>query len=293
MAAARRWYNATMAGDARVILVTGSTDGIGKQTALELAQAGCRVIVHGRNRPRVEAALADLRAKVPTGDFDGVSFDLGSMAAVRAGAAAVAAKAPVLHVLLNNAGVYAAERVLTEDGIELTLAVCHVGHFLLTELLMPQLKAGAPARVVNVSSIAHTRGTIHLDDLSMARTFSGYGAYAQAKLANVMHARSLAQRHPARELAAYSLHPGVIGTKLLREGFGPVRGGTVEQGARMLVTLALAEPGDDGPGATGAIDAPSGGYFSDGVPTPPGANALDDTVAEALWQATARLAGLA
>lgn len=270
-----------MARDARVILVTGSTDGIGKETALALARAGARVIVHGRNRPRVEQAMADVRAAVPTADVDGVSFDLGSMSAVRAGAAEVSRLAPRLDALVNNAGIFVNERLLTQDGAELTFAVSHLGAFLLTELLTPNLRAAAPGRVINVSSIAHTRGTIYLDDLTLARNFTGYTAYAQAKLANVMHARSLAERHPAAELAAYSLHPGVIATKLLREGFGPVRGATAEQGARTPVMLALADE----------IDAPSGSYFSEGSPTPPGAAAQDDQVRRALWSASERLVG--
>jgi len=265
------------------MLVTGSTDGIGKQTALELARGGARVVVHGRNRPRVEQAIAELRAAVPGAELEGVSFDLGSLASVRKAAVGIAEKHPAIHVLVNNAGVYSQERILTEDGIELTLAVCHAGHFLLTQLLTPQLLAGAPARVINVASIAHTRGVIHLDDLSLARGFSGYAAYAQAKLANVMHARALAERHPADAIAAYSLHPGVIGTKLLREGFGPVRGGTLAQGARTSVTLALSAE----------IDARSGSYFSEGTPTPPAAAALDDDVGRALWAASERMTGLA
>ena len=275
-----------MSPDARVMLVTGSTDGIGKETALALARAGVRVIVHGRSRPRVEQAVADIRAATPDAQVDGVSFDLGSMSSVRTGAAQVAQLTPVLHALINNAGIFANERVVTEDGIELTLAVSHVGHFLLTELLTPQLRAAAPGRVINLSSIAHTRGTIHLDDLTLARNFTGYTAYAQAKLANVIHARSLAERHSADKIVAYSLHPGVVSTKLLREGFGPVRGATVAQGAAMPVKLALA-------GSPDLVDAPSGSYFSEGTPTPPGAAALDERVARALWTASEQLAGLA
>jgi NAD(P)-dependent dehydrogenase (short-subunit alcohol dehydrogenase family) len=272
-----------MSRDARVMLVTGSTDGIGKQTALELARAGAHVIVHGRNRPRVDAAVAELRGQVPDASIDGVSFDLASLSSVRTGAAQVAALAPALHVLINNAGIFASERVVTDDGVELTFAVSHLGHFLLTELLTPQLRAAAPARVINVSSIAHTRGTIHLDDLTLQRSFTGYTAYAQAKLANVMHARALAERHSPSAIAAYSLHPGVVSTKLLREGFGPVRGASVAQGAATAVKLALAED----------LDAPSGGYYSEGTPTQPGSAALDDRVGRALWTVSEQLSGLA
>lgn len=267
----------------RVVLVTGSTDGIGRQTALALARAGQHVIVHGRTRPKVDAAVALVREQVPAAEVEGVSFDLGSMASVRKGAAEIAQKFPALDVLINNAGIFASERVVTEDGIELSLAVNHVGPFLLTHLLTPLLERGAPARVVNVASIAHTRGRIHLDDLTLARGFTGYAAYAQSKLAQVMHALSLAERRAPTVIAAYSLHPGVIATKLLREGFGPVRGASVEDGARTAVMLATAE----------TIDQPSGGYFSEGVAAPVASAALDESVRGALWAASERLAGIA
>jgi len=267
----------------RTALVTGSTDGIGKATAIALAQAGLRVIVHGRSRPKVERAIADVAAAAPGATVEGVSFDLGSLASVRKGAAEVAAKVDALHVLINNAGIFAAERVLTGDGIEATLAVNHVGHFLLTELLTPQLTAAAPARVIIVSSIAHTRGRIHLDDLTLERAFSGYAAYAQSKLANVMHALDLAGRHDPAVISAYSLHPGVISTKLLREGFGPVRGASVTQGATHAVWLAT-QP---------ALEEPSGTYFSEGQVAPPAAAALEVAVRDGLRVATERLAGLA
>lgn len=267
----------------RTVLVTGSTDGIGKATALALAKAGMRVIVHGRSRPKVDRALAELQAAVPGADLDGVSFDLGSLASTRKGAEEVQKKAPQLHVLINNAGIFAAERVLTGDGIEATLAVNHVGHYLLTHLLTPQLEAAAGARIVILSSIAHTRGRIHLDDLTLERAFSGYAAYAQSKLANVMHALDLAARFDPEKIAAYSLHPGVISTKLLREGFGPVRGASVTQGSAVPVMLATAEK----------VEEPSGTYWSEGQVAPVASAANDVTVRDALRAATERMAGIA
>lgn len=275
----------------RVAVVTGSTDGIGRQTALELARLGLHVIVHGRSRPKVEAAVAALREQLATesgnpGPVDGVSFDLGSLVSVRRGAAELAERFGELHALVNNAGIFANERVVTGDGIELTLAVNHVGPFLLTHLLSPLLERGArtfPARVINVASIAHTRGRIHLDDLQLERSFTGYAAYAQSKLANVMHALSLAERWAPSVLSAFAIHPGVVQTKLLRDGFGPVRGITVEEGARTSIRLASAAD----------VDAPSGTYFSEGVAAPVASAALDDDTRAALWLASERMAGLA
>ncbi|HEY1557135.1 MAG TPA: SDR family NAD(P)-dependent oxidoreductase [Kofleriaceae bacterium] len=270
----------------RCVLVTGSTDGIGRATARELAARGLRVIVHGRSKPKVDAALAALRGEVPGGEVEGVAFDLGTLAGVRRGAQAVLELAPELHVLVNNAGIFATERVVTDDGIEASFAVNYLGPFLLTELLAPRLEAsaagGVPSRVIDVASIAHTRGRIHLDDLTLANGWTGYAAYAQSKLANVMHALSLAERRDPGKLVAYSLHPGVIATKLLRQGFGPVQGQGAEQGSRTSVRLAAGE----------SVDEPSGTYFSEGTPVQPAVAARDASVRAELWDASLRLAKL-
>jgi NAD(P)-dependent dehydrogenase (short-subunit alcohol dehydrogenase family) len=256
-------YTRSMAGGS-VVLITGSTDGIGKQAATDLARAGHHVVVHGRNRPRVDAAVAAVRAAAPEASVDGLSFDLGSLAAVRTGAAAIAQRFPTLAVLVNNAGIFATERVVTEDGVEATLAVNYLGHFLLTELLRPQLRAAGGGLVVHVSSVAHTRGRLHLDDLTMASAWTGYAAYAQSKLAQVMHVLDLANLAGDDGLRALAVHPGVIDTKLLRQGFGPVRGASLATGARALTQLV-----------TGELVPASGSYLADGVVVAPTAVASD------------------
>jgi NAD(P)-dependent dehydrogenase (short-subunit alcohol dehydrogenase family) len=257
----------------RVALVTGSTDGIGRSVARQLAAAGMRVIVHGRSKPKVDATLEALRGELPGADLDGVSFDVGTLAGVHRGAEQLA-KLDV-HVLVNNAGIFANERVVTSDGIEMTFAVNHVGPFLLTELL-----AGKLDRVVNVASIAHTRGRMHFDDLTFERGYTGYAAYAQSKLANVMHAMALHDHHA--NLTAYSVHPGAVATKLLRAGFGPIAGATPEQGARTISRLASAI----------TVEDPTGTYYSDGVATPPSAAARDASARAQLWDVSMRLAKL-
>src|SRR5258706_8571214 len=127
----------------RVALVTGSTDGIGRQTARQLAAGGFKVLVHGRSKTKVDLAVAKLREELPGGELDGVAFDLGTLAGVRRGAEAVLALAPELHVLVNNAGIFAAERLINEDAIEITFAVNHVAAFLLSELLVARLETSA------------------------------------------------------------------------------------------------------------------------------------------------------
>ncbi len=269
----------------RVALVTGSTDGIGRQTARQLAAKGLKVIVHGRSKAKVDATLASLREELPGGEFDGVSFDIGRLAEVRRGAEQVLELAPKLHVLVNNAGIFASERVITSDDVELTFAVNYLGPFLLTELLGPRLTdsaEGMPSRVINVSSVAHTRGRIHFDDLQLAGSWTGYASYAQSKLAQVMHALTLADRHDPTKLLAYSVHPGVVGTKLLRQGFGPIAGIQPEAGARTSVMVASGIGEDE----------PSGSYYSDGVATPPAAAARDGDSRQKLWDLSVQLAKL-
>src|SRR5688572_24338743 len=225
----------------RVVLVTGATDGIGRATARALAAAGMKVVVHGRSKIKVDAALAQIADELPGAELEGVSFDLGRREAVKNGAAQILERVPHLNVLVNNAGIFASERSVTDEGAELTMAVNYFGAFLLTELLAPRLVDSAtdrPSRVINVSSVAHQRGRIHIDDLTLGHAWTGYAAYAQSKLAQVMHAIALAEKHDPTKLVAYSLHPGVISTKLLRQGFGPVAGSSAESGAKTSVMLA-------------------------------------------------------
>jgi len=164
--------------------------------------------------------------------------------------------------------------------------VNYLGAFLLTELLGPRLtesaEGGPASRVINVASVAHTRGRIHFDDLMLKGSWTGYAAYAQSKLAQVMHAMTLSDRHEPSKLLAYSLHPGVVGTKLLRQGFGPVQGITTEQGAKTSTKLAggLTE------------DEPSGSYYSDGVATSPSSIARDADARQKLWDKSVELAKL-
>jgi len=269
---------------ARVVLITGSTDGIGRAAARQLAAGGMHVIVHGRSKTKVDLALAALREELPGAQLDGVAFDLGTLAGIKRGAELVLALAPKLHVLVNNAGIFAPERVLNADGIEATLAVNYIAPYALTALLAPRMiesaaEAGEPSRVIDVASVAHTRGRIHLEDLQLASSWTGYAAYAQSKLAIVIHAMQIAEHYDPAQLVAYSVHPGVIATKLLRQGFGPVQGKPVEQGAQAISMLA-----------GGATTEPSGSYFDHGVATPPSSLARDATLRKALWDATARLA---
>ncbi|MGE5757411.1 MAG: SDR family NAD(P)-dependent oxidoreductase, partial [Sideroxydans sp.] len=172
--------------------------------------------------------------------------------------------------LINNAGVYLSERETSRDGFEMTLAVNHLAHFLLTNLLLPLLKKSAAPRVVTVSSIAHTSGRIDFDDMNSERGYNGYHAYANSKLANALFAYELARREPW--LTSNSLHPGLIGTKLLHAGFS-MPGASVESGARTPVYLATSAE----------VAKVSGKYFVDCSMAAPSPQAHDAQLAQRLW----------
>ncbi len=255
-----------------VVLVTGATDGIGKQTAIELASRGARVIVHGRTLPKAELAAEEIRRAAPDSLIDVCAADLSSLADVRRLGELLAVNHPRLDVLINNAGVYMHDRVLTVDGFETTFAVNHLAPFLLTLLLLPALSKSDQGRVVNVSSMAHSRGRLDFDDLDSDRRFDAYQAYATSKLANILFSNELARRLAGTPVTSNSLHPGVITTKLLMQGFGST-GASVKQGAATSVKLAL-EPD---------LSTTSGRYFSGEREVNPSPASRDEKVQRRLW----------
>ncbi|HEU0188806.1 MAG TPA: SDR family NAD(P)-dependent oxidoreductase [Gallionella sp.] len=219
----------------KTILITGSTDGIGLETALQLALQGHELVLHGRNEEKVRRARNIIQRAAPGAVLHTTHADLADLAAVALMAQDLAARLTKLDVLLNNAGVYMTRRVVSKDGFEMTLAVNYLAHFLLTVLLLPLLKKSPDPRVVTVSSIAHMRGRIDFDNLNGERHFDAYHAYANSKLADTLFANELARREPW--LSSNSLHPGVIDTKLLHTGFN-AKGDSVAVGARTSVYLA-------------------------------------------------------
>jgi NAD(P)-dependent dehydrogenase (short-subunit alcohol dehydrogenase family) len=267
----------------KTILITGSTDGIGKQTALELARRGFHVILHGRSPQRGQASLAEIQAAVPAARLDTLNADLSSLAQVRRLAADVQALTPRLDVLLHNAGVAVKERLLTPDGLELSFAVNHLAPFLLTHLLLDLLKASAPARVILVSSSAHTGGRIEFDNLQGERSFDAWQAYCDTKLMNVLFAAELAARLQGSGVTANSLHPGVIATKMLAASFPNAQGASVQDGAQTSVFLTSAPE----------VETVSGLYFKRSKPADPSPLAQDADLRRRLWQISVQLAGLA
>lgn len=274
----------------RVCVVTGAGGGIGKATAVELARRGATVVLVVRSRERARAVLAQIERDPGRRDARLVLADLSRLADVRRAADEILSAYPRIGVLVNNAAVYTRRRTLTEDGIEMQWAVNHLAPFLLTSLLLPRLVESAPARVVTVSSNAHQGGRMRWDDLEMKnRRYRGFRQYASTKLANVLFTRELARRTAGTGVTANALHPGVVATPLLLNGFPPIRlfrrwMRTPEQGAATSIHLA----------ASPDVAAVTGRYFQDERPVPLTTPiATDDEAARRLWEISERAVGLA
>src|SRR5690349_13965918 len=178
----------------RLVLITGSTAGIGRETALELARRGAHVALVGRNAAKAERVAAELQGQSGNRQIDVLVADLSAMEAVRGLAAEVKRRYGALNVLVNNAGAVNIQREVTVDGYERTFATNHLAYFLLTRLLLPELEKGAPARIVNVSSGAHNTAALEFDDLMAERRYRAFVQYGRSKLCNILFTRELAHR---------------------------------------------------------------------------------------------------
>jgi retinol dehydrogenase 14 len=276
---------------AKTVLVTGATGGIGKATAVGLAQAGAHLAIVGRDPERTQQAARDIQAVGGT-PVETFVADLSSQAQVRGLADEVLDRLPRLDVLVNNVGGYWSTRHLTADGLERTFALNHLAPYLLTRLLLDHLKRTDAARVVTVASNAQAQGRIDFDDLQAEHSYSGARAYNQSKLANVMFTYELAQRLRGSSITANALHPGVVST-----GFGAEDPGQVQ---RWLVPFI--RPLMKGPrrGAATSIhvavspdlDGVSGRYFANKRPTRSSKASYDAAKTGRLWEVSADLVGL-
>jgi NAD(P)-dependent dehydrogenase (short-subunit alcohol dehydrogenase family) len=220
------------------ILVTGATDGLGKRVALELAAKGATVLLHGRNRERLQAALEEMRSETGSEKLRSYLADLSSLGAVRGLAERILSDEERLDVLVNNAGVIVPERQESEDGYELTFAVNYLAHFLLTSLLLPLLRDSAPARIVNVASAGQS--PVDFGDVMLERGYDGMRAYSQSKLAQIMFTFELAERLQGTDVTVNALHPAsLMDTKMVLETFGHSMS-TVQEGADATVRLAVS-----------------------------------------------------
>src|SRR5262245_1065938 len=287
----------------KVALVTGGSSGLGQETARVLAERGAQVILTARDLPKGEAVAAAIRASTGNQHVEVEELELGSLARIRGFAQRFLARHPTLHLLVNNAGVMACPAAKTADGLELQFGSNHVGHFLMTCLLAPALRRGAPSRVVSVSSRGHHMSPVVFDDIQFERRpYDKWQAYGQSKTANVLFAVGLERRLGSRGVHANALHPGAIMTELARhlqaEDFQFLQNRTrgtnfksVEAGAATSVFAATA-PELEGRGGlyledchiAAVTDAPDA---RDGVAS----YALDPGNAERLWQGSENLVG--
>ncbi|MPY89053.1 MAG: SDR family NAD(P)-dependent oxidoreductase [Luteitalea sp.] len=265
----------------RRALVTGATNGVGRVVAKRLGREGWLVLVHGRDQVRGAQVLSDIEADGGRARF--YRADLSSMGGVRALAATLAQDHPRLHLLINNAGIGfgspGADRQESRDRFELRFAVNYLAPFLLTRLLLPNVLAAAPARIVNVASIGQR--DIDFNDLQMDRRYSGIDAYRQAKLALIMFTFDLAEEIEDRGVTVNALHPATfMDTFMVREAGGAPMS-TVDDGADAIMNLAVSEE----------TRGRTGGYYDGLRPTPARAQAYDETVRERLRQVSFELTG--
>jgi len=236
---------ATPAPGQQVVLVTGSTSGLGREVALRLGAMGVHVIVHGRNAERGGQVVDEINSAGP-GNARFYSADLASFAQVRSFGASILRDYERLDLLVNNAGFGSApdERLLSEDGHEFRFQVNYLSTFLLTNMLMPRLRESTPSRIVNVSSLA--QNAIDFDDVMIENNFSGRRAYAQSKLAQVMFTFDLAEQLQGTGVMVNSLHPATyMPTGMVaRLGVQPVA--TIDEGADAVMQLVVSTEIDGG-----------------------------------------------
>ncbi|XP_077466779.1 dehydrogenase/reductase SDR family member 13b.1 [Stigmatopora argus] len=281
----------------KTVIVTGSNTGIGKTTAIDLAKRGARVILACRSKQRGVAALADVKKESGSNQVVFMQLDLGNLKSVRSFAETFLTSEPRLDILINNAGVYMHGR--TKDGLGLMFGVNHIGHFLLTNLLLDRLKECKPSRVVIVSSVAHNFGRINFECLSKHKTL-GLGSslldnlqiYSDSKLCNVLFTYELAKRLQGTQVTCYCLHPGAINSELARNASSLMQillkpittfffKNTV-QGCQTTLHCTLQE----------GIEPFSGRYFSNCTVRNLYSKATDDGAAKKLWKISERMCGL-
>lgn len=312
----RTWSLAEMPRlDGRTAVVTGPTSGIGAVTARELARAGARVVLAGRNPDKLAATRREIAEEVPAAVLETLVLDVASLDSVRRAAGEAADLGP-LHLLVNNAGVMATPQRRTEDGLDLQMATNHFGHFLLTGLLWPQLVAGGEeaagdrtreSRVVAVASVAHrlARSAPLRDPRTPPRRYSRWHVYGQTKLANLLFTFELQRRAEAAgaPVRATVAHPGFAATHLVSNGqTGRPTGGIAS--VLNAATAAVAQPARDGALPTlmaatadvrgGTYCGPSGFQEVRGLPRPVGTTALarDEDAQRRLWEISEDVVGL-
>lgn len=277
----------------KVFLITGATAGIGKETARGIAKTGATVVLVGRSEEKCEKVLQEIKTSTGNQNLDFLTADLFSIAEIRRLADEFKNKYNRLDVLVNNAGAIFDKRKTTVDGLEKTFALNHISYFLLTNLLLDVIKSSAPARIVNVSSIAHQfAGKIDFDDLQFERkSYSGFTAYGQSKLMNVLFTYELARRLEGSNVTANCLHPGGVASNFADNTGGILRIAawffkntfaiSSEKGAATSIYLA----------ASPEVEGVSGKYFDNKKEKSSSKISYDEAVQKQLWEMSEKIVG--
>ncbi len=277
----------------KTVVVTGASDGVGKETAARIAEAGATMILVCRNPTKGRAVAERMRREAGNEAISVLKADLSSFDEVRRVAGKIRERCDRLDVLLNNAGALFMQRRESTDGIEMTWALNHLSYFLFTHELLDLLKASAPARIVNVASAAHHRGTINFDNLEGHSSYSGRNAYAQSKLANILFTSELARRIAGSGITANALHPGFVRTRI-----GSNNGLLVRLVIRAMMRTSGISVADGGKTSVYLATSPdvegvSGGYYDRCAPARSSPESLDESIARRLWQVSAERIGIA
>lgn len=283
----RPWSSEAKLND-KTVVITGANTGIGKETALDLAKRGARVIMACRDMEKAQTALKEVIEGSGNQNVIVMKLDLSDTKSIREFAETINKEEAKLNILINNAGVMVCPYGKTADGFEMQMGVNHIGHFLLTNLLIDLIKRSTPARIITVSSMAHTWGTINLEDINSENNYDKKKAYSQSKLANILFTRSLAKKLQGTGVTAYALHPGVVKTDLWRHLNGPQQvvmklispfTKNSIQGAQTTIYCAV-EP---------SLETESGGYYSDCATATCSNAAMNDETAEKLWELSCKM----
>jgi NAD(P)-dependent dehydrogenase (short-subunit alcohol dehydrogenase family) len=278
----------------KTILISGATNGIGKQSALELAKMGAQIVIIGRNKAKTEETLREIQSSSGNKDVHALIADLSSMAEVRRVADDFKKQYARLDVLLNNAGGFFSERQESVDGYEMTFALNHLSYFLLTHLLLDRLKANAPSRIVSVSSEAHMMSPLNFDDLQSKQSYgmAGFRPYGQSKLMNVMFTYELARRLAGTGVTANALHPGAVNT-----GFGKNNRGLMNVAMKIFTFFAIKV--EDGAktsvylASSPEVEGVTGKYFDKCKQKQSSQVSYDEAAQKRLWEISEQLTGIA
>src|SRR6056297_1564955 len=257
-----------------IVLITGATDGIGEETAIEMAQKNYSLILHGRDEKKAKETLSRIKEKTSNENISYIIADYELFNDMEKMIKKLKRNFDKIDILINNAGVYENNRIITKNGFEKNFQVNYLSHFYLTNMIMDLLMKSDKPKIVNVASMAHNRA-IDFDNLQGEKNFNGNDAYGRSKLCNILFTFKLDRKYKDSKLVTNCLHPGVINTKLLQKGWGS-GGSDITKGAENVLTVVN-------------IDNESGNYYMHGKKTEPASITRDENIQDKLWEISTQM----